>query len=287
MANHEEGGYIIFLQRDNMYSYLFRKITKLLAALSGDVVIEASHHERLVKLARIGFKLPVLIEISSEKESKLIELIINSNSQIGADLICLHRLNYKQNGYFVEFGGYDGIAHSNTLLLEEYFNWTGILAEPSQNLFSQLMQNRPNCRLDNSCITGTSKSHTRFVECIDGELSTQAKYLKEGSLAERRVKHKTYNVPTLSLKDLLDKHSAPRHIDFLSIDVEGGEIEILEGFDFSSYSFSMIAVEHGWTDSENKIDQILSKHGYTRQLEGLSKIDAWYFQKPERETTQN
>jgi|TARA_B100000073_G_scaffold80349_1_gene61154 FkbM family methyltransferase len=270
-----------------MNHYLLRKITKFLAGLSGDVVIEANHHERLVNLARMGFKLPVLREVSSEEESQLIELIINSNSQIGADLICLHRLNYKQDGYFVEFGGYDGIAHSNTLLLEEYFNWTGILAEASRNFFSELTKNRPNCRLENSCITGTSKSHSRFVECIDGELSTQAKYLKQGSLAERRVKKKTYDVPTLSLKDLLDKHSAPRHIDFLSIDVEGGETEILEGFDFSSYSFSMIAVEHGWTDSEDKMDQILGKNGYTRQLEGLSKIDAWYFQKTEKGTNQN
>lgn len=267
-----------------MSQTFLRKITKALARMNGDVVIEESHHERLLTLARMGFKLPILREISSEKQAYLIELLIHSNSQIGADLICLQYLNYKQNGYFVEFGGYDGIAHSNTLLLEECFNWSGILAEPSPNFFNQLKKNRPNCKLDNSCITGTSNSHSKFAECADGELSTQAKYLKKGSLAERRLKHKIYDVPTLSLKDLLDKHSAPKHIDFLSIDVEGGEMEILEGFDFHSYSFSMIAIEHGWTDSEGKMDEILNRNGYTRQLEELSKIDAWYFHQAECET---
>ncbi|ABB36240.1 conserved hypothetical protein [Synechococcus sp. CC9605] len=64
----------------------------------------------------------------------MINLLIKSNSQIGADLICLHQLNYKENGYFVEFGAYDGIDHSNTLLLESEFNWTGLLVEPCKRV---------------------------------------------------------------------------------------------------------------------------------------------------------
>ena len=260
-----------------MIKKIFRTISTYFAHLSQAKVIDADYFERLLSLARMGFKLPVINEISSSRQADLINLLIKSNSQIGADLICLHQLNYKENGYFVEFGAYDGIDHSNTLLLESEFNWTGLLVEPCKRVNEQLRINRPQCLIDGSCITGKSNTNVEFIDCTDGELSTQKKYLKRGSVSNRRIKNTSYEVPTLSLIDLLDKYCAPAHIDFLSIDVEGGELEILKAFNFERYTFSMIAIEHGWTDSEAKIDKILSENGYKRKFKNLSKIDAWYF----------
>ena len=85
----------------------------------------------------------------------------------------MHQLNYKGNGYFVEFGAYDGIDHSNTLLLESEFNWTGLLVEPCKIVNKQLRINRPQCLIDGSCITGKSNTNVEFFDCTHGELSTQ------------------------------------------------------------------------------------------------------------------
>jgi hypothetical protein len=83
-------------------------------------------------------------------------------------------------------------------------------------------------------------------------------------------------VSTISLNDLLSKHNAPKHIDYLSIDTEGSEFEILNSFDFSSHSFGVVTVEHNFTPVRQKIFELLSGHGYTRQFENLSKFDDWY-----------
>ena len=63
-------------------------------------------------------------------------------SQIGQDVLVLHCLNWKKNGYFLEFGAADGINLSNTYLLERDFGWSGILAEPAKVWHKDLKANR-------------------------------------------------------------------------------------------------------------------------------------------------
>ena len=62
-----------------------------------------------------------------------------------------------------------------------------------------------------------------------------------------------YKVPTISLLDLLDIHNAPKFIDYLSIDTEGSEYEILNAFDFNKYKFRVITCEHNFTPMREKI----------------------------------
>ena len=72
------------------------------------------------------------------------------------------------------------------------------------------------------------------------------------------------------------KYDAPQRIDYLSIDTEGSEFEILKEFDFRKYTFSIITVEHNYTAKRESIFQILSSHGYQRVLTEISKFDDWY-----------
>jgi hypothetical protein len=83
-------------------------------------------------------------------------------------------------------------------------------------------------------------------------------------------------VETVSLIDLLNTYNAPKNIDYLSIDTEGSEYEILEAFDFSKYRISIITCEHNFSKKREKIFKLLNKNGYQRVFQGLSRWDDWY-----------
>ena len=85
-----------------------------------------------------------------------------------------------------------------------------------------------------------------------------------------------YEVKTISLIDMLRKHHAPRHIDYLSIDTEGSEYEILKTFDFRAYTFSVITCEHNFTANRDKIRRLLCENGYVNVLTNISSFDDWF-----------
>jgi hypothetical protein len=91
-----------------------------------------------------------------------------------------------------------------------------------------------------------------------------------------RKKAASYEVETVTLEDLLSTHKAPSYIEFLSIDTEGSEYEILSAFDFARYSFGLICVEHNFTNNREKIRELLTANGYSQVLHEYSAFDDWY-----------
>lgn len=81
---------------------------------------------------------------------------------------------------------------------------------------------------------------------------------------------------SISLVDLLEENSAPAHIDYISIDTEGSEYEILSDFPFSKFTFGMISVEHNFNANREHIFNLLTTNGYVRILESVSNYDDWY-----------
>ena len=75
---------------------------------------------------------------------------------------------------------------------------------------------------------------------------------------------------------LLAEHRAPQVVDYLSIDTEGSEYEILRKFDFNSYQFNCITVEHNFSKQRQKIFKLLSNAGYRRVYSEVSDFDDWY-----------
>lgn len=93
---------------------------------------------------------------------------------------------------------------------------------------------------------------------------------------EKRSGASTYEVRTISLVDLLALYKAPSVIDYLSIDTEGSELDILSAFDFSKYTVRLITVEHNYTSNRESIHALLARHGYHRVFSELSAWDDWY-----------
>ena len=206
---------------------------------------------------------------------QLIHYLKKSKAQCRQDLFVLDRLDFKSNGYFVEFGASNGIDISNTYLLEKEFGWKGILAEPAKCWHADLMKNRQ-AEIELSCVWKETGSTVAFNEVDNAKLSTISTYNSVDFWSKEREAGKTYDVKTISLRDLLKKYDAPREIDYLSIDTEGSEFEILNNFDFEEYSFNIITCEHNFTPMREKIYSLLHGHGYSRKFENLSKADDWY-----------
>jgi FkbM family methyltransferase len=198
-----------------------------------------------------------------------------SKAQLSQDLFTLEYLNKKRDGYFVEFGATDGVSFSNTFLLEKEYGWKGILAEPARCWMAALKENR-NCIIENRCIWSKSGEILTFNETKQPTLSTIDFYTNIDYNSKKREDKITYKVETISLNDLLHVHNAPTDIDYLSVDTEGSEFEILNAFDFSKYRVKIITVEHNFTPLRDTILKLLISKGYKRVFETISLFDDWY-----------
>ncbi len=192
-------------------------------------------------------------------------------SQLGQDYLALSLFGKK--GYFVEFGACDGLLHSNTRTLES-LGWHGILAEPDPQWWDALEQNRPESIRSKQCVWQESGKTMEFTSATNGVLSTLSQF-ENGDHHARKAQNRQ-PVETISLLDLLKKHEAPDFIEFLSIDTEGSELDILEAFDFEQYSFGLICVEHNYTPVRHGLHQLLRSKGYIRVMEPQSQWDDWY-----------
>lgn len=213
--------------------------------------------------------------IDSKKINFLLKLAKPSKAQIHQDLFVLAVLDLKREGFFVEFGATNGKELSNTWLLEKELGWKGILAEPGRGWHGELSDNR-NCFISDKCVWKVTGETLLFNEASVGGFSTINTFSNVDRHSEARQLGTKYQVQTISLTDLLDFYDAPGQIDYLSIDTEGSEFDILSTFDFSQREISMITVEHNNTENRQKIYDLLSKFGYERVLTDLSKFDDWY-----------
>jgi FkbM family methyltransferase len=225
--------------------------------------------------AKAKSDLGFLQSMDGQHAAQFIDLLQKSKSQFHQDLFVLSQLNFKTSGYFVEFGATNGVDLSNTYLMEKEFGWTGILAEPARCWHPQLRQNR-GAHIDTDCVWSDSSSTLSFIEADIPDLSTISRYSDADRHGKLRENGKPYQVQTISLNDLLEKYAAPEQIDYLSIDTEGSEFEILNHFDFSKHSFKVITCEHNFTEAREKLLELLSAKGYTRVHPQLSGVDDWY-----------
>jgi FkbM family methyltransferase len=199
----------------------------------------------------------------------------DTNSQFGQETFVLAILDWKRGGFFVEFGALDGVTHSNTLFLEKKYGWNGLLAEPAQELHEALKLNR-NCAIDERAVWNESGRELNFRVTNARGLSTLDSYWNSDGHASLRQTVDLYPVKTVSLVDLLDSHLVPKEIDYMSIDTEGSELDIIREFPFDKYNISIITIEHNYSENREKICDIMRNNSYVRVFEDLSKVDDWY-----------
>lgn len=227
----------------------------------------------LEESGRFSDVLKVIVGLPDRHKIELLNIVRQSHSQKGQDLFVLSELNFKRGGFFVEFGATNGVDLSNTNVLEKEFGWSGILAEPATKWHKDLRNNR-SCAIETDCVWTQSGSTLLFREA--GEFSTLDSYSATASYKNARESAKAYTVKTITLLDLLHRHKAPETVDYLSIDTEGSEYDILRSFNFDQYRFRVITCEHNFEQTREQVYSLLTKNGYVRKYEDISDIDDWY-----------
>lgn len=194
----------------------------------------------------------------------------------GLDLKLISAISPGSGGYFVELGANDGIRQSNTYKLQRKYGWTGLLIEPSPIRYRECVINRtwgnaPAVRCA-ACVPFGYAG--RFVEIEDSDLMSTAKGLdvKDSDVvlhADSGINYLgnpsfrcTYAALAKTLSSLLDDVNAPFDFDLLSLDVEGNELSVLKGIDFSRYRPKWILVEVRHAD----IGDYLAQNGYCEHL---------------------
>lgn len=189
-------------------------------------------------------------------------------------------VNY-DGGYFVELGANDGIKQSNSLYFERYRGWRGLLIEAAPQNFLKCRQNRAQ-QSTVYCAACVSFEHDQeFVRMVYSDLMSTPissksdisdpsahaklgnKYLQNGEI------NFEFGAVARTLNSLLLEASAPKQIDFLSLDVEGFEQEVLKGVDHETFRFKYILVECRDID---RMIAFLNENGY-RFVEKLSVHD--------------
>ena len=75
---------------------------------------------------------------------------------------------------------------------------------------------------------------------------------------------------------MLEIHNAPLKIDYLSIDTEGSEYDIIKNFNFSKYQINILTIEHNNNLNKDLIDELMNKNNYKKVLEKFSQYESWF-----------
>lgn len=195
------------------------------------------------------------------------------HSQLGQDKFVVDFYKGKKHGYFVEVGAFDGVYLSNTLTLERDYQWKGICIEPIPSYFTSLQKNRK-CRTFG--VAAFSANDQQVDMCVAGVVSAVSTFI--GSRFQNVLRAPRVKVKTRTLTSLFQEAKAPSFIEYLSLDTEGTELEVLRGVDFTRYTFGIIDVEHNFQEvTRSAIRKLLESQGY--YYHGENSVDDRYVHK--------
>lgn len=212
---------------------------------------------------------------------------INYYSQFGQDKYLDQTVfKGKTNGFFVEIGAYDGIKFSNTYFFEKYRNWQGICVEPIPEQYELLKRNR-SCHCFSGCISDkighekflhvhggeeyrfvhrelgdriVGKEHTEMLSGLIQHYHPKHLELIKKEISELNVDANNITVQCHFFEDILSQTQI-KHINYLSVDTEGSEFDILKSIDFDKHIIDVISVEVLYPDIP--IRSFLEEKGYS------------------------
>lgn len=176
-----------------------------------------------------------------------------NNKHIPFDLMLDTLFGSKTNGFFIELGANDGINQSNTAFFEFHRQWKGVLIEPSPNAFLKCVESRPNSKCFNTACVSNKYTNSFIEGDFNGSMMASVNGMRTHNQELIKVK-------TATLESILDSIHIEK-IDFLSLDAEGYEYEILNGLNLDKYRPTYMLIEI-YTKDFDKLVFFLERNNY-------------------------
>lgn len=193
-------------------------------------------------------------------------------SQYGEDHILYEFFERQEIGFFVDVGAFDGVHLSNSFCFEK-LGWNGLCIEPQEEIFSYCERHRPKsvcvraACVDNPDLTEItlSQDSTGLFSGMELEVNQPNIVGHYESLGLQIGTINDVSVPARTLNSILeDVAPALLKIDFVSVDVEGAEMQVLSGFDIRRYEPRVLVIEASSVEADSAICGYLATFGYIR-----------------------
>lgn len=187
---------------------------------------------------------------------------IEFRSQFGEDLWVWDVLGGQTSGFFIEVGAFDGVSYSVTYALEA-MGWNGLLIEAIPAKFEKCRARRPHSRVVHAALGKKASSGTVEFNHIVDQFGGMLSHVGNSVPAPGQPAHKTekIKVPFTSIDELLKDHSGP--IDLAVIDVEGSELDVLDGFDLKKHKPRLLILEENTGGRDPRLMNYMKTQPYT------------------------
>lgn len=193
-----------------------------------------------------------------------------AGSQNGEDMELLKKyFGGMRGGTFMELGALDGQTYSNTLFFEQHMGWHGVLIEANPDLFEKLQKDRFQSVAVHAAVCGEERvlhwASNRETPAVNGLIELMS--AKHRARWFPKVQVQTLPVVRcMPMRTILSRVlGIPRiHFDFVSLDVEGGELDVLKSVDWDAMTVDVWMVESDGTAPENEkaVNALLRERGF-------------------------
>ncbi|MFH1706668.1 MAG: FkbM family methyltransferase [Planctomycetota bacterium] len=192
-----------------------------------------------------------------------------SHAQHGEEYFLWGRCGFKPKGVFIEIGAYDGSTLSNSLFFEQ-IGWRGMLVEAHPDLAAQCRRSRPEALVVHAALGTRDGGETTFsmVRGTSGHdtlsfVSADGRHLRRITAQGGTIEAVT--VPARTLRGLVAQHGL-EDVDWISIDVEGAELEVLKGAGLGTFKPGLLLIEDNSRGASSAVRDYVGQFGYTRVM---------------------
>lgn len=241
---------------------LFRRLRRRIARLEGELRDLRSESQRLVRNVYGGE-----VARASALAGHAVRFVPEFVSQFGEDAFIWDLFDCKTDGFFIEVGAYDGYSLSATYALEAA-GWTGLLVEALPDRVAQCRARRPGSTVVQAAVSSRGSTGTATFEAVMGGTDVTSdmvsglapKAAQRELIVRFKAKSERIEVPLTTLARLLDGHTGP--IDVAIIDVEGSELDVLDGLEIERTRPRVLVVEDLSLGREGAVPAYLDQVGY-------------------------
>ncbi len=197
-------------------------------------------------------------------------------SQFGEDKILFEIFQGKTRGICIEVGANNGVDDSTSLFFER-MGWKCILVEPDPSLCQEMRSKRNALIYEYAASNRTDMVNLYVVEGAErahGLSTISANREDHDRIKSHGFASRPVQVRTMTLDEILMDAQLDGDVDFISIDVEGHEYEVLEGLSLEKWKPIIILMEDNSNFENNIIRNYLKKYGYIRFLR--TGVNDWY-----------